>query len=129
MQGIAKVLLLFSIIGIVIACLGLYGLSSFTIEQCTKEISIRKVLGGSVTEIIQLFSKEFVWLIIIANTIACPVAYIFISNAIQSAYNPPFSIWVFVFTGLSVLLLSLLTISYHTIKAATANPIESLRYE
>ena len=129
MKGAAKVLLLFAIFGIVIACLGLYGLASFTIEQRTKEIGIRKVLGSSLTGIIKLFSKEFIWLIIVANLIACPIAFIFISNVIQSAYNPPFSIWIFVFTGLSVILLSFLTIGYHTIKAATANPVESLRYE
>ncbi|MEJ2618345.1 MAG: ABC transporter permease [Ignavibacteriaceae bacterium] len=129
MQGVARVLLLFAILGIVIACLGLYGLASFAVEQRTKEIGIRKVLGSSVTGIIKLFSKEFIWLIIIANLIAAPAAYIFISNAIQSAYKPPFSIWIFIVTGLAVVMLSFLTLSYYTIKAATANPVESLRYE
>ena len=129
MQGVARVLLLFAIFGIVIACLGLYGLASFAVEQRTKEIGIRKVLGSSVTGIIKLFSKEFIWLIIIANLIADPGAYIFIRNAIQSAYNPPFSIWIFIVTSLAVLMLSFLTLIYHTVKAATANPVESLRYE
>ena len=129
MQGAARVLLLFAIFGIIIACLGLYGLASFIVEQRTKEIGIRKVLGSPVAGIVHLFSREFMRLIIIAYIIACPAAYIFISNAIQSAYNPPFSIWIFVFTSLAVILLSFSTISYHTIKAATANPVKSLRYE
>jgi putative ABC transport system permease protein len=129
MMGVAKILLFFTILGIALSCLGLYGLASFMVEQRTKEIGIRKVLGSSVAQLIGLFSKEFIILIIVANLIAQPIAYLFTKEAIKSAYTPSFNIWIFIMTAVAVMLLAIGTISSHAIKAATANPVESLRYE
>jgi putative ABC transport system permease protein len=129
MTGVAKVLLFFTILGIALSCLGLYGLASFMVEQRTKEIGIRKVLGGSVAQLIGLFSKEFIILIIVANLIAQPIAYLFTKEAIKSAYTPSFNIWIFIVTAVAVILLAIVTVGFHAIKVAIANPVESLRYE
>ena len=129
MMGVAKILLFFTILGIALSCLGLYGLASFMVEQRTKEIGIRKVLGSSVAQLIGLFSKEFIILIIVANLIAQPIAYLFTKEAIKSAYTPSFNIWIFIMTAVAVMLLAIGTISSHAIKTAMTNPVESLRYE
>jgi putative ABC transport system permease protein len=120
----------FSGLAIIISCLGLFGLAAYTVEQRTKEIGIRKVLGAKVPAIVFLLSKEFTKWIIIANVIAWPVAYYFMSNWLNSfAYRIDVSIWYFLFAGGIAVVVALVTIGIHAIKAATANPIESLRYE
>jgi putative ABC transport system permease protein len=129
MQAAGRVLLIFTILGIGISCLGLYGLSLFLTEQRKKEVGIRKALGSSVLGIIRLFSKEYVLLLMPANAIAWPIAYFFVNLAIQSAYRVEFSFWIFIVTGVSVLLLALLTVGYRAFRTALANPVEALQYE
>lgn len=121
---------LFSLIAILISCIGLFGLASFAIERRTKEVGVRKVLGASVPSIVFLFSKGFTKWVLLANIIAWPVAYYFMNKWLQSfAYRIGLSVWIFILSGLAVLVLSLLTVSYQTVKATTANPVDSLRYE
>lgn len=120
----------FSFLAIFISCLGLFGLASFTAERKTKEIGIRKVLGASTPGISLLLSKEFVKWVLLANIIAWPVAYYFMSKWLQNfAYRAHLSVWIFILSGLAALVIALLTVSFQTIKAATANPVDSLRYE
>ncbi|MFH1194895.1 MAG: ABC transporter permease [bacterium] len=120
----------FAFIAIFISCLGLYGLSMFMMENRTKEIGVRKVLGASVSSIVSLFYSVFSKLILFAITIACPVAYYFMNKWLQDfAYRIEISWWIFVLSGGVALLIALLTVSFQAIKAATANPVESLKYE
>ncbi|MHB1685989.1 MAG: ABC transporter permease [Ignavibacteriaceae bacterium] len=121
---------IFSLLAILIGCLGLFGLASYSIEKRTKEIGIRKVLGSSVKEIIFLLSKDFFVLVIISGIIAVPASYYFMHSWLeQFAYRININPVVFVLSIIAVLFIALLTISYHAIKAATANPVKSLRYE
>ena len=125
-----SIVTIFTFIGILIACLGLIGLVSKSTEQRTKEIGIRKVLGASITDILLLVSKDFFALLIIANFIALPAAYFIMSDWLETfAYKTIISPWLFVTAGVIVIILALLSVSYHAHKAATANPVESLRYE
>lgn len=120
----------FTFIAIFIASLGLFGLASFTSEQRSKEIGVRKVLGASIPGIVFLFSKEFTRWVLIANIIAWPVAYLSMNQWLQNfAYRITISWWMFVLAGMLALVIAFLTVSYQSIKAALANPIESLRYE
>ncbi|HUI30618.1 MAG TPA: ABC transporter permease [Candidatus Acidoferrales bacterium] len=120
----------FSIVAIFIACLGLLGLAAFVTEQRTKEIGIRKVLGASVAEIVALLSKEFVKWVLIANVVAWPLAYYVMNNWLKNfAYRTEISLWIFVASGVVALVIALLTVSSHAMRAATANPVEALRYE
>lgn len=129
-EKVSIVATIFSGLAIFIACLGLFGLASFVTEQRTKEIGIRKALGASVSELVMMLSKEFTKWIILANLIAWPVAYFVMKSWLQNfAYRINLNIWVFITAGLAALVIALLTISFHAIKAALANPIESLRYE
>jgi len=121
---------IFSFLAIFIACLGLFGLAAFVTEQRTKEIGIRKALGASIPEIVILLSKQFTKWVVLANLIAWPVAYYVMNNWLENfAYRIDMSFWVFVLSGLSALIIALVTISAHAIKAARANPIQSLKYE
>ena len=121
---------IFAIIAAIIACLGLFGLSSFIAEVRTKEIGIRKVLGAKVSGIVFLLSKEFMLLILIANIIAWPLSYYFMNNWLSDfAYKIGISIWIFFGAGIAALLIALITVGTHAFKAATANPVEALRYE
>jgi putative ABC transport system permease protein len=121
---------MFSILAIFVACLGLLGLAAFVTEQKTKEIGIRKVLGASVMEVVTLLSKEFIRWVLIANVIAWPLAYYIMNNWLKNfAYRIDMSFWIFLASGVLALLIALLTVSSHAIRAATANPVESLRYE
>ena len=125
-----QIFTIFSVLAIFIASLGLLGLAAFTAEQRTKEIGIRKVLGASVPEIILLLTKEFTKWVLIANIIAWPAAYFFMNSWLEDfAYRISFNIWIFVLAGTSALLIAVITVSYQAIKAATANPVKSLRYE
>jgi putative ABC transport system permease protein len=120
----------FSLLAIFIACLGLFGLAAFVAEQRTKEIGIRKILGANVFEIIAILSKEFVIWTLIANLIAWPAAYYLMQTWLEDfAYRTDINLWLFLFSGITALLIAMLTLSMHTVKAALANPVESLRYE
>ncbi|MFT4152490.1 ABC transporter permease [Parafilimonas sp.] len=121
---------IFAGIAIFISCLGLYGLVSYMAAQKTKEVGIRKVLGAGIANIVILFSKEFVWLIIIAFAVAVPVAYYFMHNWLQSfAYRINIGAGVFALAIITSLVIALLTIGYRAVKAAMANPVKSLRTE
>jgi putative ABC transport system permease protein len=129
-RRVGTIILSFSILAIIIACLGLFGLATFLAEQRTKEIGVRKVLGASIPSILLMLSKEFIKWIIIANIIAWPVAYYFMNRWLQDfAYRINISWWLFLIAGCAALIIALITISFQAIKAATANPVESLRYE
>ncbi len=120
----------FSFIAISIACLGLFGLVAFTAEQRTKEIGVRKVLGASIPGIVVLLSKDFAKLIVWALVISAPIAYFAMSDWLQRfAYRIEISWWVFALAGGLALGIALLTVSTQAIRAALANPVESLRYE
>ena len=129
-EQIGKLALFFAILAIFISCLGLFGLASFVAEQRIKEIGIRKVLGATVMNLWTLLSKDFVFLVIISVLIATPIAYFFMNNWLQKYdYRTNISWWVFVLSGLGVMTITLLTVSYQAIKAAVANPVKSLRTE
>ncbi|MES2732953.1 MAG: ABC transporter permease [Bacteroidota bacterium] len=125
-----KLIRSFSFIAIFISCLGLYGLVSFMAETRIKEIGIRKVLGATVSNIILLFSKEFAQLILIAFVIAAPIAWWVMNQWLQDfEYRIAMEPWIFVIAMGSTLLVAALTVGYQSIKAATANPVKSLRTE
>ncbi len=129
-QRVAGIVSYFTFIGILIACLGLFGLSAFSAEQRTREIGIRKVLGASVTNVASLLSKDFIKLVIIALVIASPLAWFGMNKWLQGfAYRIPISWWMFVLAGMVAILIALLTVSFQAIKAAVANPVKSLRTE
>lgn len=129
-QRVGKVVLVFSLIAIVIACLGLFGLATYMAEQRTKEIGIRKVLGASVGGVIQLLSKDFVRLVFISFVIAVPVAWYVMSKWLNDfAYRINIAWWIFALAGGFALFIALVTVSAQAIRAALANPIKSLRSE
>ncbi len=120
----------FALLGLFVACLGLLGLASFAAEQRTKEIGIRKVLGASVSGIVLMLSREFTKWVVIANAVAFPVVYFVMSRWLQNfAYRTSIALWIFILSALSTLVLALITVFFQAIKAATANPVDSLRYE
>jgi len=117
-------------LSIFVSCLGLFGLAAFTSERRTKEIGIRKVLGASILEIIRLLSKEFLIWVLIANVFAWPLALYFLNKWMQNfAFRVPIGIEIFILSGVLVLVIAMLTVFYQSIKAAIANPVDSLRYE
>jgi putative ABC transport system permease protein len=129
-QRIGTLSEVFSMLAVFISCLGIFGLASFVAEQRVKEIGIRKVLGASVFTIWQLFSKDFVVLVLAAMVIAIPVAWYVAHNWLEGyQYRTALSWWIFLVAGMGVLLLTLLTVSIQSIKAAIANPVNSLRSE
>jgi len=120
----------FAILAIFISCLGLFGMASFTAEQRTREIGIRKVLGASLGSIITMISRDFLFLLLAANLIAWPIAYYLMDKLLNSyAYQTPLSVWAFAVAGAAAVLIALLTVGYQALRAARANPVESLRYE
>lgn len=120
----------FSVLAIFISCLGLFGLASFMAEQRTKEIGIRKVLGATVSNIVLLLTKEFTKWILVANIIVWPIAYYATNKWLQGfAYRTTIGLWIFILAAAMVLFIALLTVSYQSFKAATSNPIDSLKYE
>ncbi len=121
---------IFASLAIFIACLGLFGLATFNTMQRVKEIGIRKVLGASVPGILQLLSKEIILLIVIANVIAWPVAWIFMNKWLDTfAYHVDMNVWVYLLSAIGAVLLALVTVSAQTIKAAMTNPSNTLRHE
>jgi len=120
----------FAALAIIISCLGLFGLAAYTAERRTKEIGIRKVLGASVSGIAKLLSKDFLQLVAIACIVAFPVAWMAMHNWLQNyKYRITISWWVFLIAGIVAILIALITVSFQAIKAAVANPVESLRSE
>ena len=129
-ERIGKLARVFAILAIFISCLGLFGLASFIAEQRTKEIGIRKVLGASVVNVWRLLSKDFVVLVLIAFVIATPLTYYVLHNWLLTyEYRTDISWWVFAIAGVGALAITLLTVSFQSIKAALMNPVKSLRSE
>lgn len=129
-ERVASLARIFTLLAILISCLGLFGLASFVAEQRTKEIGVRKVLGATVTNLWMLLSKDFIYLVVISLLIAGPVAYYLMSNWIEKfSYRTDISIGIFLFAGLGAIVLTMITVSFQAIKAAVANPVKSLRTE
>lgn len=129
-ENMSRIMGAATILAIIIACLGLYALASFVILQRTKEIAIRKVLGASGMEIAYIVSKSFAQLILIAFLFAAPISYLLSQDWLQDFnYRMSLGPGLFVFAGLTAFVISLMTVSYHAIKATRVDPIRSLRYE
>lgn len=128
--SLSQIINLFTGMAILISCLGLFGLATFSAEQRRKEIGIRKVLGASVIGLTQLLSKDFLKLVAIAILIATPISWWAMSQWLQSyAYRVTISWWMFALAGLLAIMIALLTIGFQAIKAAIANPVKSIRIE
>jgi putative ABC transport system permease protein len=120
----------FSALALFLSCLGLYGLASFTVETRRKEVGIRKVLGASLPGILLLLTREFIKWVLLVNLAAWPMAFFFMKKWLQSfAYRVSPDVWTFVFSSVIALAIALLTIGFQTVKAAAANPVDSMRYE
>jgi putative ABC transport system permease protein len=129
-QRTSGIVLYFTVIAILVACLGLFGLAAFSAERRTKEIGIRKVLGASAANVTTLLSKDFIKLVIIAIIIASPIAWYGMNKWLQNfAYRIDVEWWMFVVAGLSAIMIALITVSFQAIKAALMNPVKSLRTE
>jgi putative ABC transport system permease protein len=129
-QKQGKILFIFTLMAICIACLGLFGLVTFTAEQRVKEIGIRKVLGASVTNIVTLLSKDLMKLVLVATAIASPLAWYGMSKWLQSfAYRVDIQWWVFAIAGIAAILIAFITVGTQSVKAATTNPAKSLKSE
>jgi len=120
----------FSVLSLLIACLGLFGLSTFVVERKVKEIGIRKVLGANISGIVGLLSKDFLKLVLIAILVATPLAWYVMNKWLSDfAYRINIGWAVFVIAGIVAILIALMTVSFKAIKAAIANPVKSLRTE
>jgi ABC-type antimicrobial peptide transport system permease subunit len=120
----------FSVLAIMISCLGLFGLASFMAEKRTKEIGVRKVLGATITNLTMLLSKEFTKWVILSNIVAWPVAWYFMNQWLQDfAYRIEFPLWIMPLSGLAALGIAVLTVSFQTVKASLSNPIKAIKYE
>ncbi|HMH21119.1 MAG TPA: ABC transporter permease [Puia sp.] len=127
---VSKMVGILATLAIIISCLGLFGLASYSAEKRIKEIGIRKVMGASMQSIVSLLSVHFIKLVLIANLIAWPVAWYVLRQWLQNyAYHIPVNLWVFLLTGVIALLIALVTVSFQAAKAAWANPVKSLRSE
>ena len=126
----AKIFLYFSVLSILIACLGLYGLTAYSASQKVKEIGVRKVLGATLNSLAILLSRDFFKLILIAFLIAVPISWYIMNNWLTDfAYRTNISWWMFGAAGLLVFVIAMVTVSFQVIKAAIANPVKSLRTE
>ena len=129
-QKTGTILNIFAVLTIFVACMGLFGLATYTAEQRSKEIGIRKVLGASVTQVTSMLSKEFIKLVLIGCLIAFPLSWWAMSRWLQDfAYRVDISWWVFILAAVFALLIAMFTVSFKAIKAALANPVKSLRSE
>jgi putative ABC transport system permease protein len=129
-QQFGNVFGLFAALSVFISCLGLFGLAAFMVEQRTKEIGIRRILGASASGIVFLLSKEFTKWVLVANIIAWPVAYYAMDRWLQNfAYRTGMGIAIFILSGLLAFIIAVITVSYQSIKIAITNPVDSLRYE
>jgi len=129
-ERVMSIIRVFAFLAIFISCLGLFGLAAFMAVQRTKEIGIRKVMGATIFKIVIMLSKEFTKLVIISNLIAWPIAFFLMRHWLQDfTYRTPLSPFIFILSALAALLFAWLTVSYQSIRAARANPVEALRYE
>lgn len=129
-EQVSKIVGWLAVLAIFISCLGLFGLASYSAERRIREIGIRKVMGASVNSLVLLLSKHFLRLVVLANVIAWPLAFLAISRWLEDyAYRVPISPWVFVLAGVAALLIALITVSVLAMRAAMANPVRSLRTE
>ncbi len=129
-EKLGQIFSTFSFLAIFIACLGLFGLALFMAEQRTKEIGIRKILGAPVGRIFGLLAKEFIYLVLIANIVAWPLAYFLMRKWLQTfAYRVDLESWIFILSAVIAFTIALITISFQALKAALADPVKSLRYE
>jgi putative ABC transport system permease protein len=129
-QKTGKLISIFTMLALFISCLGLFGLAAFMTNRKVKEIGIRKVLGASVRGIATLYSKEFTKWVIVSNVLAWPIAYFLIDRWLGNfAYRIALTPIPFVLSGIAALFIALVTVSFHAIRAAMANPVESLRSE
>ncbi|MEM7380200.1 MAG: FtsX-like permease family protein [Bacteroidota bacterium] len=129
-KRIGKIAVLFTVLAILISCLGLFGLISYIAEQKKKEIGIRKVLGASIDAVVKMLTTDFVKLILIAFVIASPLVYFLMQSWLQDfAYKIEISWWVFVLAGTITLLIALITVGFQSVKSAMVNPAKSLRTE
>jgi putative ABC transport system permease protein len=129
-QRIGSLATFFAAFAIFISCLGLFGLASFMAEQRTREIGVRKVLGASVLHLWGLLSKDFLLLVSLSFLVAIPVSWWLMHNWLQQYdYRTPISVWIFVLTAAAALLITLITVSFQSIRASMANPVKSLRTE
>jgi len=125
-----KIFSYFSLLAIFVACLGLFGLASFMTSQRIKEIGVRKVLGASVGQLVKMLSYDSVKWVVVANIIAWPICWLIMNNWLEKfVYHTEIDILVLISAGLLTLLIALITVIYHTYKAASANPVEALKYE
>jgi ABC-type antimicrobial peptide transport system permease subunit len=129
-QRVGELAALFATLAVLISCLGLFGMAAFMAEQRVKEIGVRKILGASIFNLWRLLSADFAVLVIIALTISFPVAYYFMYNWLQGyQYKAELSWWIFALAGAVTITITLITVSFHTVKAALTNPVKSLRSE
>lgn len=129
-QRLGKIIGAFSLLAVIIASFGLFGLASFAAEARTKEVGIRRVLGASVPGVILLLSRELIALVLVGNIIAWPVAYYFMQKWLQTfAYRIDMNLLLFILAAVVALIIAAITTGYQAVKAATTNPVESLRYE
>jgi putative ABC transport system permease protein len=131
-RRVGEMFLYFTIIAIIIACLGLFGLASYNAEQKRKEIGIRKALGSSVGSIVLMLSKQFSKWVVVANVIAWPLAWLFMHEWLGNfAYGIRVidHLWIFVISALTALVIALLTVAYQAVRAALINPVDAIKYE
>lgn len=129
-ERLSMIFVYFTVLALVIACLGLLGLAAFVSQKRAKEIGIRKVLGANVAQIVLLLLKEFVILVGVANIIAWPLAYVLMRGWLQNfAYRISISPVIFIIAGLLALTLAVLTVGFQSLKSATTDPVKSIRYE
>ncbi len=129
-RKLSNVTIIFSVLTILVACLGLFGLATFSVEQRTKEIGVRKVLGISTPQILSLLSKEFLLLILIAFVVAIPVSYLLTQQWLNGfSYRIGIDVWPYIVSGLLTFIVAFLTVAYHSLKASAINPVETLKYE
>ncbi|MBR9998195.1 MAG: FtsX-like permease family protein, partial [Cyclobacteriaceae bacterium] len=129
-QRLGFVFTVFTVLAIIVACLGLFGLAAYTAEQRTKEIGIRKTMGASTASVVGMLTAEFTRLVVISFIISIPVSWFFMNEWLKAfAYKTNIGIWPFAVAGLAAILITWLTVSYQSIRAAKANPVNSLRNE
>ncbi|MGE5860234.1 MAG: ABC transporter permease [Ignavibacteria bacterium] len=129
-ERLGKLFNYFAVLAVLISCLGFFGLASFMVEQRRKEIGVRKVLGSSVVQVVVLLSKSFAGLVLISNIITWPFAYFFMKDWLEDfAYRVDMNAFNFIISAAIALLVALIAVSYQAVKAASANPIKSIKYE
>jgi putative ABC transport system permease protein len=126
----SQLIVYFTVVAILIACLGLFGLTTFTAEQRIKEIGVRKILGANITQIVALLSKDFLKLVMFSIALSVPIGYYVMNGWLETfAYRVGIEWWVFAVSGIAAILIAVFTISFQAVKAALANPVKSLRAE